>query len=135
MLEHSTLSLFFEAKDFVSALTLAGAAEEILGKLLEQQGQTHALGHIIDGSLKLNDVEPGSPEEPRARRATANLANQFKNRLKHYSEEDATTFSVDFYAAEIIDRAITNYFAYTGQETKKMKRFKEEVAMRVDESA
>ena len=37
------LSLFLKGKSFVSALTLAGAAEEILGKALSHRGQQNSV--------------------------------------------------------------------------------------------
>ena len=37
------------------------------------------------------------------------------------------TFSVDFFAAEIIERAIKNYFKCTQNETLLMQKFKNEV--------
>jgi hypothetical protein len=124
-----SISLFFNEKDFVSSLTLAGAAEEILGKLLNKQGVPHVMDEIIKGSLALNDIEPGSPAEPKAKKSIAGMMNRFKNKLKHYNEDESITFSVDFYAAEMIDRAAQNYFTLTADETILMKRFKVEVMM------
>src|SRR5690625_1090841 len=121
------LSLFFAEQDYISSLTLAGAAEEILGKILnEEKSAPHALADLIEGALKLNEVQAGSSEEKGAKKAIANIANHFKNRLKHYNIDGSITFSTDFYAAEIIDRAIKNYFAVTGAETALMLRFKNE---------
>ena len=44
--------LFLDDKDYVSALTLAGAAEEILGKLLNKAGKEHWLDSITEGALR-----------------------------------------------------------------------------------
>ena len=124
------IALYLIEKDFISSLTLAGAAEEILGKLLNESGQHHALNYIIEGALKLNGMDSNAPEAKSAEKEIANLANYYKNRLKHYNSENTTlNFSVDYYSADIIDRAISNYFAYTSLETELMVRFKNEVLL------
>jgi len=74
-------------------------------------------------------VPVGGHEEKKAKKEIANIANYFKNRIKHYNEEGEITFSVDFYAAEIINRAMRNYFAVTRNETALMIRFKNEVLL------
>lgn len=38
------LRLFLDEGDYICAITLAGAGEEILGRLLEESGRQHALG-------------------------------------------------------------------------------------------
>ena len=124
-----SILLFYKEQDFVSSLTLAGAAEEILGKLMNKQGISHVMDEVIKGSLALNDIEPGSPEEPKVKKSVAGMMNRFKNKLKHYNGDDSITFSVDFYAAEMIDRAVQNYFILTGEETSLMKRFKVEIML------
>jgi len=124
------ISLFFDEEDYISSLTLAGAAEEILGKILNHEmSSSHSLDEVIKGALRLNDVPTGGHEEKKAKKEIANIANFFKNRLKHYNAESDLTFSVDFYAAEIIDRAIENYFKITSNETPLMTRFKNEVLL------
>lgn len=130
-----SISLFFNEKDFVSSLTLAGASEEILGKLLNKQGIPHIMDEIIKGSLALNEIELESPDEPKARKSITGMMNRFKNKLKHYNEDGSITFSVDFYAAEMINRAAQNYFTLTSDETELMKRFKVEVMMSQGENA
>jgi hypothetical protein len=46
------IRLLLDEKDAISAVTLAGAAEEILGKLVELQGGTHSLkGSSMSASL------------------------------------------------------------------------------------
>jgi hypothetical protein len=122
------INLFLDEQDFVSSLTLAGAAEEILGKILEIEMQApHALNELINGSLKLNGISLGDPNEKQARKNIANTLNHFKNKLKHYNDQDSMTCSFDYYAVEVIDRAIQNYFKCTSDETPLMQKFKNEV--------
>ncbi len=122
------ISLFFDEQDFVSSLTLAGAAEEILGKILKiEMQEPHAMDELINGSLKLNGISLGDPGKKQAKKDIANTLNHFKNQLKHYNEHDSMTFSVDYFAVEIIERAIHNYFKCTQNETPLMQKFKNEV--------
>jgi hypothetical protein len=128
-----SIDLFMDAKDFVSALTLAGAAEEILGKLLNKTGKTHWLDEVLDGALEaLGFVkeETESPDAKKARKEVADVANFYKNRLKHLSNEEHLSFPVDVKAAEMIARAISNYRELTGTETDAMGRFREVIVRR-----
>lgn len=124
------IDLFMGPKDYISALTLAGAAEEILGKLLNKRGQSHWLDEITSGALDalgFVDDDAYSSEGKAARKEVANLANFYKNRCKHFSENDQISFPVDVKAAEMIDRAISNYWDFTNRETGSMGRFREVV--------
>ncbi len=115
-------------KDYISALTLAGAAEEILGKLLNKVGKEHWLDSISKGALRalgFRRKEFQTHEAVTARKEIANIANLNKNRLKHYNNDGAITLLVDVAAAEMIERAISNYFDLTQRETGAMGRFKE----------
>lgn len=120
--------LFIDDKDYVSALTLAGAAEEILGKLLNNEGREHWLDSISKSALRalgFQKKEIQSIEAAKIKKAIANFANQHKNRIKHYNQDGSVTFFTDVAAAEMIDRAIANYFDLTQRETGAMGRFKE----------
>lgn len=120
--------LFLDDKDYVSALTLAGAAEEILGKLLNRDGKEHWLDSISKGALRalgFIEKETQSAEAAKIKKEIANFANQHKNRIKHYNQDGAITLLIDVAAAEMIDRAISNYFDLTQRETGAMGRFKE----------
>jgi len=120
--------VFLDDKDYVSALTLAGAAEEILGKLLNKEGKEHWLDSISKGALRalgFRKMEFETPEALKAKKEIANNANHYKNRLKHYNDDGTITLLINVAAAEMIDRAISNYFDLTQRETGAMGRFKE----------
>jgi hypothetical protein len=120
--------LFLDDKDYVSALTLAGAAEEILGKLLNKEGKEHWLDSISKGALRamgFRKSELQTPEALKGRKEISDIANRHKNMLKHYNSDGTITLLVDVAAAEMIDRAISNYFDLTQRETGAMGRFKE----------
>ena len=115
-------------RDYVSALTLAGASEEILGKLLNRDGKSHWLDEITRGAVQLlgfSKEEHETPEAKVSKKQIADLANFHRNRCKHLNSEAEITFAVNEEAAEMIDRAISNYFSLTACETPAMGRFKE----------
>lgn len=123
-----SIELFLDRNDFVSAITLAGAAEEILGKLLNKEGKTHWLDEVTSGALRFLGFEGEALQSPEAKKAGKeiyNISNYYKNRCKHFNSEDHLTFTVDVQAAEMIDRAISNYWALTHRETGAMGRFRE----------
>ncbi|HEY3431578.1 MAG TPA: hypothetical protein VGK09_03415 [Rhodocyclaceae bacterium] len=120
--------LFLDERDYVSALTLAGAAEEILGKLLNKEGREHWLDSISKGALRalgFRKKELQTPEALKAKKEIANIANRHKNTFKYYNTDGTITLLVDVAAAEMIDRAISNYFDLTQRETGAMGKFKE----------
>ena len=121
------ITLFLNEKDFVSSITLAGAAEEILGNLLKIDDKSHVLEQLIEGALHLNKIHPESAQAPKARKEIANIANYYRNRMKHYNDEASITLSTDYFAADIIDRALSNYWALTKTETDLMRRFRLEI--------
>lgn len=113
------LRLLMEEGDHVSSITLAGASEEILGKMLHEQGKENDLQSYVRACRELGIQDFG--EEWPAKEFVS-IANYFRDGLKHYKSGDP--ISVPFEAAvEIIDRAIANYWNYTGNETNLMKQF------------
>lgn len=127
-----SIELYIDKEDYISALTLSGAAEEILGKLLNKQGKSHWLDEILNGAIRALGFRKSSldtPEARRARKEISNLANYHRNRLKHHNKDGSITFKVDEEAANMIDRAISNYFKLTEGETEAMVRFKELVIL------
>ena len=96
------LALFLEKRSYVSALTLAGAAEEILGKALELQNRSHALDEWYD---QVNDVW-GVP-----RKEYIKKTNAARNVAKHLSsrEEMTVEFDVETEAAWLLVRACEKY--------------------------
>ncbi len=113
------LALYLRESDFVSAITLAGASEEILGKLLEQCGKKHALSALIEASVEYARVVQDRKAKPEV---FAKLANEVRNGLKHITDGQPVLISQKA-ATEILDRAIENYFALTGNLTSSMDQF------------
>lgn len=117
------LRLYTEAR-FLSALTLAGAAEEILGKSLEMTVPMHAAGVSIRPISALGRdaesvaafdqklVEIGAPNfTPKSLPEIRRELLLPRNSAKHFNslEEAALDFDAQLEAGNIIIRAIRNY--------------------------
>jgi hypothetical protein len=115
------LKLFLDEKDYVCAITLAGASEEILGKLLEKDGKEHSLGSFVKACVAAGRMLHG---EEWSQKEFAQMANAFRNDLKHYTGGETVTVPRQA-AIEILDRAIDNLWALTARETPSIRRFME----------
>lgn len=85
------IGLFLEG-DYLASLTLAGAAEEILGKLCERVGKPVAIESIVDFHLK--DTDPNLPEDKR-KGILRGILNKPRNAAKHANAPDETEFVVE----------------------------------------
>lgn len=97
--------------DFLSALTLAGAAEEILGKRLRASDQKPSFEQLRDLMVAVSDVEGSKTMMPNV---AADLINRRKNEIKHYSGDEPLVLDLREEASEILDRAIDNYQRLNG---------------------
>lgn len=94
--------LYLAGGDLVSMLTLAGAAEEILGVELTRSGGVNSL-NAIHQAEKANDPS-------RDYKDTANEANLVRNSLKHFN--DPKEHEVEFLPGDafvMLARALDNY--------------------------
>lgn len=116
--------LFIEGKDYVSSITLAGAAEEILGKLIKlaDPKALHAMDEVVEDTNKVEELLGG---EPTKRNGVISLANYYRDHLKHIRDGDDLYFDARDEAAALIDRAVSNYWRLTGEETEKISKFNE----------
>ena len=99
----------FNAKDFICAATLAGAAEEILGKIAKKRSGTSALegeSHFWDQLATV--VNKPMPD----RKKVIAVLNRTRNELKHNDSGENLFFETDFeFEAQcLIDRAIKNFW-------------------------
>jgi hypothetical protein len=117
------LRLFLDETDYVCAITLAGASEEILGKVLEKSDKEHSLGSFVKACVALGQHVHTEEWPPKL---FVTMANEFRDSLKHYTDGQSVTVPREA-AIEILDRAIENYWLLTGDETPLMRRFMEEV--------
>jgi hypothetical protein len=116
------LRLFQEASDYYSVVTLAGAADEILGRLLESRGGVTALVSLARASAAIHLKVHGVPSEEKVFIQRANLA---RNSLKHHDgrDEDPVRLDIREEAGDMLDRAISNYWALTHSMTPAMEAF------------
>jgi len=121
------LTLYLEDRKLVSAITLAGAAEEILGRLCETEGKPSSLSRHAEFARDLylhvrplfpypSDVDPGT-------KPFVKLRNETKNRLKHFVSDDSIEVDLEEAAGRLIAHAVENYQCLFGYETAKMREF------------
>lgn len=97
------IHMFFQG-DFLSAVTLAGAAEEILGSLSKHAGKPVAIDEIAKFHLK--DVIETIPEDKR-RTVLVNVLNRGRNQAKHANAVDESYVEVDqIWPLQMIMRAM-----------------------------
>ncbi|MGA9665167.1 MAG: hypothetical protein WBQ69_01795 [Gallionella sp.] len=113
------LVLFLNESDLVSSVTLAGASEEILGKLLEQCGKKHALSSRVEATVEIARIIQNREANPKA---FATLANEVCNGLKHIADGQPVTVTCKA-SIDIIGRAVENYFALTDSLSPSMSQF------------
>jgi hypothetical protein len=118
----TALRLYFDGGDLFSVITLAGAAEEILGRELQSRKKDSALDTDKAATAAISKAIFGRPASPKA---VARLANRARNELKHMDPGGPRTVRMDpeDEANAILDRAILNYWRLTEDETPNMGRF------------
>jgi hypothetical protein len=116
------LELFLERQDYVASITLAGASEEILGKLLEVRGETHALEEFVQSCVETGLRVFG---EDWPKKDFVGMANYFRDGLKHITNGQPITVSREA-AAEMIERAVANLWRLEGRESPQARRFLED---------
>lgn len=112
--EHQLLAALrlWQEKDYLSALTLAGAAEEILGKRLRKLGREPSFDQMRD--LVVAVARQNGSTDPSLEKTIGALLNSTRNELKHYAGDDSITFDLRADCQEILERAVANYEALTG---------------------
>ena len=98
----------------VAAITLAGAAEEVLGRSLGDEAVFKVLMESIPGKL---GVDPKIYSQQHLNRA--------RNWLKHWGSEEPEHAEIDLYeeAVSLILRALANYIPQSGGLSKEAERF------------
>lgn len=100
----TAIRLFLDEKNYLCALTLAGASEEILGKHLKRLGAETAYSILVEG-LKEDFKGKFSEKE-----IGQKFINFHRNELKHFDFSERATVEIDpeFEAISMILRAIIN---------------------------
>lgn len=99
----------YHSKDFVCAITLSGAAEEILGEL--------ALGNTHTNSFQINEFLFDSFKDILGIRDYKAYRNRIKNNLKHLDnkKKKIDTSHFEIYSFQLIASAIINYKLFKGE--------------------
>ena len=109
----AAIGLFVARNDRFSVITLAGAADVILSRLVLNTGQSNFTDSIIE-----MEVEKGGPRQTRAVAGTAVNDMLLINAIKHFDQGDSGTVEVDDLdecALAAILKALPNYVALAGQ--------------------
>ena len=102
----------WRSEDYLPALTLAGAAEEILGKRLRKLGREPSFNQLRDLIVALARQE--GEIDPNLEKTVGDMLNDTRNALKHYGGDHSLEIDLRADCLEILERAIANYQALTG---------------------
>lgn len=119
-LQHA-LFLYKRREELICAVTLAGAAEEILGKLCRERGKTASLDRKLKSTAELHEYIWG--EKPQSEKALRSFKNRTRNEFKHLMSGKPIDVNLENSAADLIARAIENYRLLSGKETQEMRVF------------
>ena len=100
----------FVAERFLPSITLAGAAEEILGRLLIASGRMPVIENSYGEIQRIREVTGLSVMGNKSKKAIFNEWNTARNTLKHHADpsEDVVTLNVFDEAYWMIKRALAN---------------------------
>jgi hypothetical protein len=140
------LRLFFEGKEYFAVITLAGAAEEILGKHVNAQGAKNSVQELVDGAARikvalLNEEstkdhfpdETNSSSEQEDKKALFSVANFARNAAKHMNATDPNDAVIEVFpkkaTEDLLNRTVDNYYRLMNyvdcclQETESVRKF------------
>lgn len=98
---------------FIPCITLAGAAEEILGKRLRRIGREPTFDNMKRVIIELARLQ--GDVDSKTDGIVADLLNRTKNELKHYAEDESLAFDFREDAIELLERATANYTLLTNK--------------------
>ena len=118
----TALRLYFECKEYASVITLAGAADEVFGKLLAASGEETSLESLIKA---VNEIHKKIYGEPTEAKFIARRANNARNNLKHWDIGDDVIIKLNLKteAQDMLNRAIDNYWSLEQMLTPAMEKF------------
>lgn len=104
---NTALGLFLDKKNYSSAITLAGAAEEIFGRALSLAGGKSALESSYESMAKFHTMLHGTELNKKSYVAKENFA---RDALKHLQNDKGPTITIDLEEAAcwMLVRAIQN---------------------------
>ncbi|KUJ75283.1 hypothetical protein AVO42_08090 [Thiomicrospira sp. XS5] len=114
------INLFLDEQDYISSFTLAGAADEVLGKMVENEGLSSSYLGI---SALMNGIHKEMDREPYTNKEFNSLANGARNHLKHLSGSEIVRIDPRQEACNMLYRAICNFKVLKSEGTEKMDRW------------
>lgn len=99
------LDLFLDGTSHVSSLTLAGTAEEILGKEAELSGKDSLLKEELEMANHLQQIWPGGATKWKD---FIKSKNTVRNSAKHLNEQRTLTADLEETACWMLVRALAN---------------------------
>lgn len=123
----TAIELYLEGDDLVSVVTLAGAAEEILGKLAVNAGVPSAFEEALD---RLCGMYEAMFNELPDRKAFAELRNRARNEFKHIGLQPDVDVDLEREAVNMLRRAIENYRKHDSRFRELFRRFEQELLNR-----
>lgn len=129
----TAIDIYMSGKDFFSPITLAGAGEEILGRLIEKLGRKTSLSKKTEAFIEVHKIINKKIIDEKS--ARDNHINKARNSLKHLNakeddEDDSVIMDPVFEAEAMLFRAIENYYAFTGMLTEKMLAYNNSIIRR-----
>ena len=113
----TAIDMFLSDSDFISVLTLAGAAEDILGALLRRGGQRPMLEQLHAWYQETTKAEISFGE-------FARKANLGRNTLKHATNAEEDVIEIfRWEAVQMLMRALYNWKALGHEPTDRMLKF------------
>jgi len=99
-----SIEMFLDEQDYICSITLSGASEEILGRMVEYEGKTNSLNELVDS---LKDIPGNSLSSKEIRN---NHLNNVRNSIKHYStsEDKDVVTNWEAQAIQLIARCCSN---------------------------
>ena len=88
------IALFLDEK-FLCAITLAGAAEEVLARLLNARGEQSVVEDSIEAIQRLREITGFAIMEDRPKKEIFNLWNNARNTIKHHSEKSEESVTIN----------------------------------------
>ena len=118
----TALTLFHQQGDLFSVVTLAGAAEEILGRLAHRRGFGASAESLAEAASAIHKLLHG---EAVPLKEFYRIANRARNSLKHLDINSASTITMDVQqeAVDMLHRAIDNYWLVEQALTPAMEAF------------
>jgi hypothetical protein len=104
----TALRLFHVGDELISVITLAGAAEEILGKLVKKRGQDNSLDSLKKTAAAIHERLFSEPIDTSV---IADRANRARNAMKHVTAAgDPVSLDLREEAVDILNRAVDDYW-------------------------